>query len=556
MRSLLPQHDPNPEARAQELAAQTEAYRYNRNHYGALFADKVPRDDNYDPKYIAGSAGSEALMIASRATQSTDAWPEEPAGALGQRIAVATGHLPDSRPTDLSGYEALLPRNARPLAFNRLDDDDFFAWQQVAGATPITLRGIDALPENLPIDAEIFDRALNGTDRLDSALAEGRLFLIDYALFDGMATGQTAGLQKYLWAPLALFVRSPAGPLRTVAIQTTQRPGADSPIWTPRDGVAWKMAKTAVQTAEMNFNGVVAHFGLCHLVAEVLVCVSRRRLAPAHPLLRLLAPHFEYTLAVNETARTSLLSPGGTQDKLQSGTLEDNFRVVNKVLSELRYDAIGARAEFAARKVDSVERLPVYPFRDDGLPLADALQRWAAGYLGLYYASDDDVRNDTELRAWAAELAEGGGFHAMPALDTVQALSRFVGDLLWRITGFHAVINYAGWEYAAWAPGMPSAAFGPGPRVGATEEDWFAMLPPLSVANGMMETMNRLAGTRLNRVGEFAPGHFTDPRVQPWVDALQRELSGIEADTAARDAKRPWSFPFLKPSRVTASIHV
>ena len=33
------------------------------------------------------------------------------------------------------------------------------------------------------------------------------------------------------------------------------------------------------------------------------------------------------------------------------------------------------------------------PFRDDGVPLADALHRWVDGYLRLYYPDDAAVRS-------------------------------------------------------------------------------------------------------------------------------------------------------------------
>ena len=567
---FLPQDDPHGGARAQELAAQAAQYSYNRKHMGVLFADSVPKDEHYDPPYAAKSLSVGKDLFHNRRSQRTSSWPapdgklaelsERPAaeavGDISRHIVATSDHLPAERPTELSGYSDLIATLPQPLALGRVDDDLFFAWQQVAGATPITLRGISALPDNFPVDAATYARALGNADRLDAALAEGRLFLADYKLWDGMITGQTSGLQKYLWAPLALFARLPDGQLHPVAIQGGQRPGPANPIWTPADGVAWRMAKTMVTTADMNVNGVVAHFGLCHAVAEAFICISHRQLSLSHPLLHLLLPHFRYTLAVNETARTSLVNPGGTQETLQSGTLEENFRVINSALADLKFDRIGARAEFESRNVADTARLPVYPFRDDGVPIADALQAWAHDYLSVYYADDEAVRADTEVRGWAAELAGPGGFGSMPLLHSVKALSGFVGDMLWRLTGFHAVINYGGWDASAWAPGMPSAAFGPGPEAGVGEQQWRNMLPPLSVANKLLELMHTLAKIHLNKLGDYPAGYFEDARVLPGLARLQAALQNIEAETAARDARRPWSFPFLHPAHVPQSIHV
>ena len=574
MRLTLPQDDRDSEARAHARSEQASAYRYNRDTLGMLFATSVPHREQFDARYAAAVMKNAADVLKNRAAQSIATWPSddhalaqlgahaphEAVLGLARHLSATTGHLPDQQPTDVRGYADLIATLPKPLALARggFDDDLFFAWQQVAGTTPINLRGIDAVPDHFPLDPAAFERAVGGTDTLDAARAEGRLFLSDYAMFDGMPTGQTAGRPRYLWAPLALFVRSPDGALRPVGIQLAQRPSEDNPIVLPGDGLAWRMAKTAVQTADMNVNGVVAHFGLCHAVTESFLCASHRQLAPSHPLLHLLLPHFEYTLAVNERARNSVVNVGGTQDTLLSGTREADFEVTNRAVASERWDRAGARAEFAARGVDDARRLPVYPFRDDGVPLADALHRWVEGYLRVYYASDDAVRGDEEVRAWAEELGGPGGFHGMPKLDTITALARFTGDVLFRITGLHAVINYAGWDFAAWAPSMPSMGFGPGPaaRKTATEAHWQAMLPPLSVANGLLEMLYFLGHTRMNRLGEYPKGHFDDPRVAPLLVRFQGDLAALGRDSKARDAARPWSFPFLHPDLLTASISV
>lgn len=570
MRPSLPQHDPNPQKRAEALASRAARYEFTRDGYDTLYVREVPSDERYDAPYAVDAVAVAAKLLSNRAAQRHEAWPSitSELGALATtaphravaealaRLWTTKEYLPRQRPSTVDGYDHLLATTPRPLASGSVDDDDFFAWRQLAGMAPITVRGIDAVPENLPLDAATYARAVGGVDRLGAALAERRLFVVDYARLDGMATSVSDGLAKYLYAPVAVFATLPDGRFRPVAIQVGQRPEDGVPLWTPRDGVAWRMAKTAVNNAEMIFNGLVAHFGACHLVAEALICVSHRTLAPAHPLLHLLAPHFRYTMATNETARTTIVNPGGKQEYLMGGTLDANFAVVNRALRDTRYDAFGARADLAARCVDDPATLPVYPFRDDGVPIADALHRWADGYLRAYYADDDAVRADTELRAWAAALATDARFGAMPALDTVAALARFVGDLLWRVTGFHAVMNYAGYDIAGLASVTPSSLFGPAPRPGATDDDWRAMLPPLTVANGMLEQMYSLFAIRRNRLGDYPLGHFTDPALDAPRARLRSDLEAIEAETTARNALRRWSFPYLLPSLVTNSIHV
>jgi arachidonate 15-lipoxygenase len=82
------------------------------------------------------------------------------------------------------------------------------------------------------------------------------------------------------------------------------------------------------------------------------------------------------------------------------------------------------------------------------------------------------------------------------------------------------------------------------------------MLPPLSVANGLLEMLYFLGHTRMNRLGEYPKGHFDDPRVAPLLVRFQGDLAALGRDSKARDAARPWSFPFLHPDLLTASISV
>lgn len=570
MRLYLPQEDPDPKRRAEDLAARAALYAFSRDHYDTLFVREVPSDEGYDAPYALDAVGVALKLFANRAAQRHEAWPSlaseltglaaaaphRAVAAVLDRLWTTKDYLPKQRPLSVDGYDDLLAKVPRPRAFGLAGDDDFFAWRQVAGMAPITLRGIREVPENVPLDAAAYARAVGEVDRLDAALAEGRVFISDYALLDGMTAGVSEGMQKYVYAPIAVFATLPDKSFRPVAIQVGQRPEPGVPLWTPQDGVAWRMAKTVVNNAEMLFNGLVAHFGNCHLVAEALICVSHRTLAPTHPLLHLLTPHFRYTMATNETARTTIVNPGGKQEFLMGGTLDANFAVVHRAFAAARYDAIGARADLAARRVDDPATLPAYPFRDDGVPIADALQRWAEAYLRVYYADDGAVRADAELRAWAAALAQDARFGGMPPLDTVAALARFVGDLLWRITGYHAVMNYAGYDHAGWVTGMPSALFGPAPRAGATEADWRAMLPPLTVANGMIEQMFSLYDIRRNTLGDYPRGHFDDDRVAAPLARLRGELAAIEEATAARNASRRWDFSYLLPSMVSNSIHV
>lgn len=49
-----------------------------------------------------------------------------------------------------------------------------------------------------------------------------------------------------------------------------------------------------------------------------------------------------------------------------------------------------------------------YPYAEDGLQLWGALDDYFKLYLPLYYGTDGDVLDDTELQAWWQEVKVGG----------------------------------------------------------------------------------------------------------------------------------------------------
>jgi arachidonate 15-lipoxygenase len=194
-------------------------------------------------------------------------------------------------------------------------DDRAFASMRVAGPNPVMLKRLKKLDERMKVTNDMFRIAAPG-DTLNAALAEGRLYLADYALLDGAELGTFPNGQKYLYAPLALFVvTNTKKELLPVAIQCKQQPGADNPIFTPDDGYNWLIAKSIVETADGNIHEASTHLGRTHLTMEAFVIASYRQFADSHPLALLLWPHFEGTLAINKASWEHLIADKGGPSK-------------------------------------------------------------------------------------------------------------------------------------------------------------------------------------------------------------------------------------------------
>jgi arachidonate 15-lipoxygenase len=552
----LSQYSVDPAARRRALAEARALYEYDYSYGGLCFTQDLPLDEAFSPAYIARASEVLARIEANRWASRID----EKAHAFGHAIVSLMGHRESS---DLYAvWERMFSHLPRPLALTSWQSDWAFAWQRLTGPAPIVLRRIERLPPCLPVTDDDLTAACPAARSLSRALSRGRLFIADYPLFEGVATGVTEGRAKFLCAPVALFVADPTvvGGLAPVAIQCGGARAGRESLYRPRDP-DWGLARFMVQVADENLQGVLAHMGYCHEVIQRFTLAMHRQLSSAHPLYALLEPHTEFTLAVNQVARRSVVNPGGVQDRLLAPTIEAQMSLLVEGVRALDLGALDPTVDFARRGVDDREALPIYPFRDDGLPLWEATNELVRDYVALYYERDEQVAADVELAAFVREIgAEDGG--RLPRMlstfdvTTRESLVALLSRVIYRATTYHAAINNGNYDWASFAPNMATAAFAGLPPRGMDAEAYLrAMLPPPELALEAIAATWQVHELALNRLGAYRPGHFLDPRVSPILERFSRALGAIEARTRDANRTRPLPYELLLPSRITASIN-
>src|SRR5262245_51535371 len=338
MSAFLPQRDPNRPDREVELRNARASYEYSYTHVSPLaILERVPFKDEFSVTWLAKMGERVMVALANRA----DLEKHKAFQDLHHATRGILSRILTEVETAVRGLKRLVsdalrfePRvGADPIPASQLDDfaklfrtiglppvasdyanDRAFALMRVAGPNPVMLRRFTARDERLPLTDADFKVAAPA-DTFDAALAEGRLFLADYAVLDGADAGDFPHGQKYIYAPLALFVLDKATKaLLPVAIRCKQKPGPDNPIFTPADGYNWLIAKTIVEIADGNIHEASTHLGRTHLLMEPFVVTTYRQLAPNHPLAVLLSPHFEGTLAINEASWRHLIANKGAAD--------------------------------------------------------------------------------------------------------------------------------------------------------------------------------------------------------------------------------------------------
>lgn len=585
MTAFLPHEDPHPRLRERRLDRARRRYQFCHTHVSPLaIVKRVPPRERFAFGWLIQAARHVRVVIRNRLLLEGDS---RAAVRLEKDYKILTGILRSRagyfasalrhfvyealvfrprdeharRPEALDEYAAIFRAIGLPPIAHDLDDDRTFAWLRLAGPNPLVLRQITTLDDRLPVTDADFRIALP-SDSLDAAGAEGRLFLADYVALAAVEPGDFPHGPKYLYAPLALFAVDPVSrQLVPVAIQCSQTPGPEAPIFTPADGFNWRIAKTIVEIADANLHEAVAHLARTHLLMEPFVVAAHRQLAWCHPVLRLLRPHFRGTLAINEAAWRRLIADGGAVDRVFAGRIDSTRKLAADGLRQFQFGSGHLPKVLAANGVADRDVLPGHPYRDDATLYWDAIRRWVGDYLALYYPTDAAVAADPELRAWLHEVSHNdcgriSGIGPEDA-DSLSALTDVLTMVVFTCSVQHAAVNFPQYDVMSYAPRMPFAAYAAAPtaKTGATEGDYLALLPPLNIAEQQMEIGYLLGSVRYSTLGQYSARAFLDPRVADPLAAFQRRLAEIGSTITGRnEVRRPYAA--LTASGVPQSINV
>jgi arachidonate 15-lipoxygenase len=476
--------------------------------------------------------------------------------------------LPSGPAKSLDDYKNLFKTLPLPPIADTFEEDAVFADMRVAGPNPLVIVKMSGAIAKFPVTNQQFQSVMGSNDDLDTAIAQGRVYVADYAALGWLVNGSYLTYQKYLWAPIAMFA-VPQGTgadrrLQPVAIQVGQQPGSDNPIVTrPAPGASspdWDKAKTAVQTADGNYHEAVSHLGQTHLVVEAFIMATNNQLS-GHPVYELLWPHFEGTLFINDAAQAKLVAPGGTVDAILSGTIDSSRVAAVKATQAILFN-FGASSPpelLAGRGVDNPQQLPYYPYRDIALLIWDAILGWTSDYVATLYATDDGPANDKQLQNWVAELTSHQGgrvknvgplVDGIEVIQTQKQLAQVLAIIIFTASAQHSAVNFPQASIMSFAPAMPLAGYNPVPSSGP----WLAMLPPLDQALTQLNLGTLLGSVHYTRLGLYGSDYFSDPKVQAALGKFQQALGEIEDNM--NNSGLATLYPYLLPHLIPQSINI
>uniref|UniRef100_A0A3P8SU73 Arachidonate 12-lipoxygenase n=1 Tax=Amphiprion percula TaxID=161767 RepID=A0A3P8SU73_AMPPE len=467
---------------------------------------------------------------------------------------------------DLDDFKRIFWKLRSPIAeycMEHWKEDWFFGYQCLNGSNPRMIRKCMKLPENLAVTPDMVQSSMAAGTNLDKELKAGNIYLLDYAILDGIPSNTIEGKPQYIAAPLCLLYQHPNEGLIPIAIQLEQTPGLDTPIFLPRDPpLAWLLAKMWVRHAEFQVFQLLSHLLRTHLVVEVFCVATLRQLPAVHPIYKLLAPHLRYTLEINCRGRTQLISANGIFKRVVSTGGDGLLILAQREYKVLTYHSLKPHTDFTDR---GVSQLPNYFYRQHSLKLWEAIHSFVSGMVSLYYQSDHDVQGDLELQAWIRDISQEGftecpNFGLSSKLSSREELSTLLAVAIFTSTVQHAATNNGQFDWCAWVPNTPCTMRLPPP----TEKDLVTMemimasLPDVSQSCVQMAITWHLGRAQPDAIpmGQYTEEHFTEEQALELIERFRMELKEIEGHILSQNEGLQLQYLVLLPSRIENSITI
>lgn len=475
----------------------------------------------------------------------------------------------------LEDYEDFFNILRKPDIIKTYQTDTAFAEQRLSGANPLVISRFETMPKGIKIPLTELIKATASLFSLDDLslekeILEGHIFIADYTSLSFVQGGTYEKGHKYLPKPLAFFWwrkqgYSDRGKLVPIAIILDNQP--DSYIFTSLDKhLDWSIAKLCVQIADANHHEMSSHLGRTHLVMEPFAIVTARQLAENHPLGLLLRQHFRFMLTNNYLARKRLINERGYVDRLLAGTLPESLQITKDAYTSWNLKDFALSTEIKNRGMEDTEKLPHYPYRDDGMLLWEAIKKFVTDYLTVFYPESEDIQNDQELQNWAKELVadDGGKVKGMPdKINSIEDLIEIVTTIIFICGPQHSAVNFPQYEYLAFVPNMPLAAYQKIPtkkKEIQDKESLMQFLPPQQRTADQLELMYILSNYRYDRLGYYDEKFnkiFEDNKeIKEIITKFKQDLNQAEIEIDSNNKSRIIPYRFLKPSLVLNSISI
>ncbi|KAI3399057.1 hypothetical protein diail_7857 [Diaporthe ilicicola] len=501
----LPQDSSNPAARAAELGVTQAGYEYGPPVAGGPFY----------PSGSLGSAKGAADLASFQADLTTeDALVSEDAAAAA--AAEAAGKFNDLKTVE--DYELLyngewthtLPKGPVPGVLTNYTQDLLFSMERLS-TSPYALRRLIPGSDGFPFWVDDSVAVKVAGSPLWLLLLEGRLFYADHS-----NQANLPRTERFAAACDALFfIDKASGDLLPLAIRTGV---GQSTIYTPEDGAAdWLLAKMMFNVNDFWF-AQWHHLASTHEVLQITWLSAIRALSVEHPIHALLNRLMFQTFAIQPIAASILFAPGGAVDQVFGYT----GAAAQEYATGLYNGGCGAfQANYFTTNLEKRglinskfgPALAHFPFYEDASVIHNAIRTFMECFVDSYYASDADVKADTELQAWAKEANGPAEAHDFPSTFSTR---RTIVDVLTHVahlgsTAHHAVNTNELLSASSTLPFHPPALYSQVPATKGGNLSVVDFLPPFKQVIAQLSLAGSFARPLLENTNRSLVNMFDDP---------------------------------------------
>lgn len=209
--------------------------------------------------------------------------------------------------------------------------------------------------------------------------------------------------------------------------------------------------------------------------------------------------------------------------------------------------------------------IPNYHYRDDGLKIWAAIERFVSEIVSYYYPNDACVQQDSELQAWVGEIfaqaflgRESSGFPSR--LCTPGELVKYLTAIIFNCSAQHAAVNSGQHDFGAWMPNAPSSMRQPPPQTkgNTTMESYLETLPEVNTtcSNLLLFWLVSQEPKDQRPLGTYPDEHFTEEAPRQSIAAFQKCLAQISKDIRARNESLALPYAYLDPPLIENSVSI
>lgn len=449
--------------------------------------------------------------------------------------------------TDFEDYTELFKLIPVPPLQQVWREDETFGRLRLQGVNPSLVRRVTTLPiPNFPVTTEMVAPLLPSGTTLESLTASNKLYYVDLSFFAEYDSVECLKEGRGIACPMALFFVNPEDKFMPLAIMlrtSTPYDPETNPIFTPLDPEPeWLLAKMFYANADGMQHQIQAHLMGTHLVTEPMVIAMHRNLPSCHPVYKLLLPHFKYQLGINARARELMINNGGSVDLVLPLKHEILMEAAKKAFKQWRFDRVTFPMFLKTRDItENPSDLPEYYARDDGKLIWECIHSYVEELMSGFYPSDDDVRRDTELQSWLAEVVDigfSGEDKGFPRTIAARAeLVETLTTILWTVSALHALLNFSQYETYGFVPASPGSIFMY--PIGHPKSTWvkgkltfkqiFDSLPPKSICVIQIAMTYVLSqySSEDNMLGQYPETYFTEEITKTALENYRKNLSRV-----------------------------